>query len=369
MRVSVPATHGQRRVAGMTVALIFCHACPPRSRTRQSARRLPWSATASACSSSASWPRCSRCAGPSWACRGTTSRSPATTSRRCRPPAVSASCRRTHVRILSRAGTIVIPNWRDLDEPPPPAMLEALRAAHQRGAPADVGVLRRLRAGRRRAARRQARHHALAPRGQTGGEVPERAGRAVGALRPGRPGLHRRRQRRRHRPRPAPGPSGLRLGDRQPGGPADGRAAPSRGRPERSSSPPRAGRRRTARWRRSWSGRAGGSISRSTPSALARKATMSLRTLARRFESQAGTTPHQWLTHQRVLAAQRLLETSDASIERVAELSGFMTPETLRHHFRRRVGTSPGPIGAGSRSRRDRANPRPTSSRRRPARS
>ena len=75
---------------------------------------------------------------------------------------------------------------------------------------------------------------------------------------------------------------------------------------------------------------------------LARKGRMSLRTLARRFEAQAGTTPHQWLTHQRVLAAQRLLETSDASIERVAELSGFTTPETLRHHFRRRVGTSPG---------------------------
>ena len=64
---------------------------------------------------------------------------------------------------------------------------------------------------------------------------------------------------------------------------------------------------------------------------LARKGRMSMRTLARRFEAQAGTTPHQWLTHQRVLAAQRLLETSDASIERVAELSGFTTPETLRH--------------------------------------
>jgi AraC family transcriptional regulator, transcriptional activator FtrA len=75
--------------------------------------------------------------------------------------------------------------------------------------------------------------------------------------------------------------------------------------------------------------------------ALARRGRMSMRTLARRFEAQAGTTPHQWLTHQRVLAAQRLLETSAASIERVAELSGFATPETLRHHFRRRVGTSP----------------------------
>jgi AraC family transcriptional regulator, transcriptional activator FtrA len=74
---------------------------------------------------------------------------------------------------------------------------------------------------------------------------------------------------------------------------------------------------------------------------LARKGRMSLRTLARRFDLQAGTTPHQWLTHQRVLAAQRLLETSSASIDRVAELSGFATPETLRFHFRQRVGTSP----------------------------
>jgi AraC family transcriptional regulator, transcriptional activator FtrA len=75
--------------------------------------------------------------------------------------------------------------------------------------------------------------------------------------------------------------------------------------------------------------------------ALAGKGRMSLRTLARRFQAQVGTTPHQWLTYQRVLAAQRLLETSDASVERVAELAGFVTAETLRHHFRQRVGTSP----------------------------
>ena len=78
-----------------------------------------------------------------------------------------------------------------------------------------------------------------------------------------------------------------------------------------------------------------------TAEAMAKKGRMSLRTLARRFEAQAGTTPHQWLTHQRVLAAQRLLETTDLSIDRVAELSGFVTAETLRHHFRQRVGTSP----------------------------
>src|SRR5687768_762494 len=38
------------------------------------------------------------------------------------------------LRALGRAGTIVIPGWRDADERPPEAMLRALRAAHARGA-------------------------------------------------------------------------------------------------------------------------------------------------------------------------------------------------------------------------------------------
>ena len=74
---------------------------------------------------------------------------------------------------------------------------------------------------------------------------------------------------------------------------------------------------------------------------LARKGRMSLRTLARRFETRAGTTQHQWLTHQRVLAAQRLLETRVRRSIVWPSLSGFATPETLRFHCRQRVGTSP----------------------------
>src|SRR5262249_29726146 len=35
---------------------------------------------------------------------------------------------------LARAGTIVIPGWRDPDELPPAALLDALRRAHRRGA-------------------------------------------------------------------------------------------------------------------------------------------------------------------------------------------------------------------------------------------
>jgi transcriptional regulator GlxA family with amidase domain len=74
---------------------------------------------------------------------------------------------------------------------------------------------------------------------------------------------------------------------------------------------------------------------------LAREANMSVRTLARRFVQETGSTPHRWITHQRLLAAQRRLETSNESIDAVAAAVGFDTAMTLRHHFRRALGTTP----------------------------
>jgi len=74
---------------------------------------------------------------------------------------------------------------------------------------------------------------------------------------------------------------------------------------------------------------------------LARRAAMSPRTFARRFRATFGTTPHQWLLRQRVLLAQRLLETTDEGVELVARRSGFGTAANLRQHFSRSVGTSP----------------------------
>jgi transcriptional regulator GlxA family with amidase domain len=74
---------------------------------------------------------------------------------------------------------------------------------------------------------------------------------------------------------------------------------------------------------------------------LARRALLSPRTFARRFRSVTGTTPMKWLGRQRVLHAQRLLETTDLPVEVVAHECGFGTATVLRTHFRRVAGTSP----------------------------
>jgi AraC family transcriptional activator FtrA len=74
---------------------------------------------------------------------------------------------------------------------------------------------------------------------------------------------------------------------------------------------------------------------------LARKAAMSPRTFARRFREQTGTTPHQWLMHQRLLAAQRRLEKTAEAIDQVAEAVGLQTASTLRQQFGRVLGTTP----------------------------
>jgi AraC family transcriptional activator FtrA len=74
---------------------------------------------------------------------------------------------------------------------------------------------------------------------------------------------------------------------------------------------------------------------------LARRAAMSPRTFARQFRLQTGATPHQWLMHQRLLDAQRRLETTSESIERIAEAVGLETAATLRHYFSRALGTTP----------------------------
>jgi transcriptional regulator GlxA family with amidase domain len=74
---------------------------------------------------------------------------------------------------------------------------------------------------------------------------------------------------------------------------------------------------------------------------LARRAGTSPRTFARRFRAATGTTPHQWILSQRILLAQRLLETTHDSVELVAQRCGFGSAAGLRQHFTRAVSSSP----------------------------
>ena len=74
---------------------------------------------------------------------------------------------------------------------------------------------------------------------------------------------------------------------------------------------------------------------------LARSAAMSERTFARRFREATGTTPHQWLTSQRVARARQLLETTDLTVDVVATRSGLGTAANLRTRLREAVGVSP----------------------------
>jgi transcriptional regulator GlxA family with amidase domain len=93
-----------------------------------------------------------------------------------------------------------------------------------------------------------------------------------------------------------------------------------------------------------------------TVDALAREAVMAPRTFARRFKAETGTTPYHWITNQRVLLAERMLEESDETIERIATRVGFSNATAFRHHFSRLRGTSPqsyrrsfrGPMDAAS---------------------
>jgi transcriptional regulator GlxA family with amidase domain len=74
---------------------------------------------------------------------------------------------------------------------------------------------------------------------------------------------------------------------------------------------------------------------------LAERSAMSPRTFARQFRKTTGTTPYHWLLNQRVLLAQRLLETTDLSVDLIATKCGIGDAANLRDHFRRLVGTSP----------------------------
>ncbi|HWS35087.1 MAG TPA: helix-turn-helix domain-containing protein, partial [Actinoplanes sp.] len=74
---------------------------------------------------------------------------------------------------------------------------------------------------------------------------------------------------------------------------------------------------------------------------MAARAMMSRRTFLRRFKEVTGTTPHAWLTGQRLSQAEELLETTALSIEDIARRVGYPSGAAMRDQFIRRRGVAP----------------------------
>ncbi len=74
---------------------------------------------------------------------------------------------------------------------------------------------------------------------------------------------------------------------------------------------------------------------------MAEKAALSRRTFLRRFKQRCGLPPHAWIVSRRLVKAQELLEATDNDMEAVAVAAGFGTPAAMRHHFRQSLNTSP----------------------------
>lgn len=244
------------------------------------------------------------------------------------------------LRALRQAGTIVIPGWRDVDERPPDAVIKAVRAAHARGARlvsicsgifvlAAAGLLdgKRVTTHWRYLDRLRARFPNVHVEPDVlyvdEGNILTSAGSAAGidlclhiVRRDYGAEIANQVARR------------LIVPPQRDGGQSQYVPAPVR--PDRTTSLARVLEWAERRLREPL-----------TVEALARRAGMSPRTFARRFRQETGTTPHQWLTHQRLLAAQRRLETTAESVDEVAEAVGLQTAATLRLHFRRSLKTTP----------------------------
>ncbi|GAA4192967.1 DJ-1/PfpI family protein [Microbacterium oryzae] len=74
---------------------------------------------------------------------------------------------------------------------------------------------------------------------------------------------------------------------------------------------------------------------------LARHAAVSARTFSRRFLEDTGYTPMQWVMRARIDLARELLERSELGIEQIAADVGLGTGANLRQHFQRILGTTP----------------------------
>lgn len=243
--------------------------------------------------------------------------------------------------LLALADTIVIPGWRDADEAPPPALVDAIRAAYERGARlcsicsgvfvlAAAGVLDGKRATThwRYTDRLAKRHPKIIVQPDDlyvdEGQVITSAGSAAGIDML----LHLVRR-----------DYGARIGNlvaqRLVVAPhREGGQAQFLPRPMAHDEQGRLSR--LMDWLRS------NPALPHTVGSMAQRAAMSPRTLQRQFQEATGMGAVEWLIHERVALAKDLLETAEIPLAQVAERAGFGSEESLRHHFRRLAATSPG---------------------------
>ncbi len=74
---------------------------------------------------------------------------------------------------------------------------------------------------------------------------------------------------------------------------------------------------------------------------LATRAHMSRRTLSRRFREETGVSPMAWLADARIDRAREILETTTEPVENIGRLTGLGAPASVRAAFHRRIGISP----------------------------
>src|SRR5579862_9200737 len=261
------------------------------------------------------------------------------------------------LRLLERADTIVMPGWRDADEAPPPELLDKLRQAYDRGARlcsicsgvfvlAAAGVLAGKRATThwRYIERLSARYPDIRVEPNAlyvdEGQVLTSAGSAAGldmlihlVRKDFGAGVANRVAQR------------LVIPPHREGGQAQFVPRPL-GSDERG---------RLARLMDYLRARLG---ERHSVPAMAARAAMSARTLQREFSAVTGLAPYEWILAERIARAKELLESTRLTAAAVAARVGLGSAESLRHHFRRRVGTTPlqyrrrfayRPAGAGRR--------------------
>lgn len=244
--------------------------------------------------------------------------------------------------LLPRAGTIIIPGWRGVEAPVPPALIAALREAHGRGARlvslcsgafvlAATGLLDGKSATThwRYAAALTARHPAIRFVPDVlyvdEGNLLTAAGSAAGL------DLCLHLVRRDWGPRKANQVARrLVLPAHRQGGQAQYVEAPIT--VERHSGSRIAPLLDLIRAR----------LDEDWPlPRLAAEAALSLRSLHRHFLDATGQSPGAWLLSARLAHARDLLETTHLPMEDIAGASGFGSAAVLRHHFQGRLGTTP----------------------------